>query len=353
MHLKNLNCFDFKNLKRAEILPDKEMNVICGENAQGKTNIIEAIWLFTGAKSFKGTKDSSFINFDSQKAKTEIKFNAFGVDYDAKIEFGDKKNAFLNGKALKSTSNLAGKFNAVIFAPDDLGLVKEGPQIRRRFLDTAIGQLYPNYIEILKSYMRAVTQRNKIIKDYKYDTSLSVMLDIFEDEIALMGEKIIKYRKNYLSVIDEFVPNIYEELSNGKEKFMSVYVANSCDIIREKLREARKEDMYTGVTSVGPHRDDIEFTVNGISARFFGSQGQQRSIALALKLAQAEVTKSKINEYPIILLDDVMSELDENRQNFVLNHIKGKQSFITCCDPKSVERLKNGRIIRVQNGEVL
>lgn len=353
MHLKSLSCSDFKNLKSVELFPDEEMNVICGENAQGKTNIIEAIWLFTGAKSFKGTKDASFINFDCKKAKNEIKFNAFGVEYDAKIEFSEKKTAFLNGKPLKSTSNLAGKFSAVIFAPDDLNLVKSGPQIRRRFLDTAIGQLYPNYIEILKSYMRAVTQRNKIIKDYKYDTSLSVMLDIFEDEIALMGEKIIKYRKNYISVIDEFVPNIYEELSCGREKFMSVYVANSCDIIREKLRESRKEDMFTGVTSVGPHRDDIKFTINDIDARNFGSQGQQRSIALALKLAQAEVTKSKCNEYPVILLDDVMSELDETRQNFVLNHIKGKQSFITCCDPKSVERLQFGKIIRVKGGEVL
>lgn len=352
MHLNRLSCIDFKNLQNAEIFPEAEMNVICGENAQGKTNLIEAIWLFTGAKSFKGTKDSSFINFNKKSAKTQIDFTAFGVKYDAEIKFGDKKTAFLNGKALKSTSNLAGKFSAVIFAPDDLGLVKEGPQIRRRFLDTAIGQLYPNYIEILKSYMRAVTQRNRIIKDYKYDTSLSVMLDIFEDEIALMGEKIIKYRKNYLEIIDEFVPSIYEELSNGREKFMSVYVANSCDIIREKLRQSRKEDMFTGVTSVGPHRDDIKFTINNIDARNFGSQGQQRSVALALKLAQAEVTKSKCNEYPVILLDDVMSELDETRQNFVLNHIKGKQSFITCCDPKSVERLNVGKIITVKNGEV-
>ena len=150
MHLNRLSCLNFKNLKEIEIFPDREMNVICGENAQGKTNIIEAIWLFSGAKSFKGTKDTSFINFDAKKAKNEINFTAFGVEYDAKIEFSDKKAAFLNGKQLKATSNLAGKFCAVIFAPDDLGLVKDGPQIRRRFLDTAIGQIYPNYIEILK-----------------------------------------------------------------------------------------------------------------------------------------------------------------------------------------------------------
>ena len=353
MHLEKIVCCDFKNLKNTEIIPDREMNVICGENAQGKTNIIEAIWLFTGAKSFRGTKESSFINFAADKAKTEIEFTAFGVKYDAKLEFADKKTAFLNGKQLKTPAKLAGQFTAVIFAPDDLGLVKEGPQIRRRFLDTAIGQLYPNYIEILKSYMRAVTQRNKIIKEYRYDTSLSIVLDVFEDEIALSGEKIIKYRKNYLNILDEFVPKIYEELSGGREKFMSVYVANTSDIIKERLKQARKEDMYTGVTSIGPHRDDIDFKINDISARTFGSQGQQRSVALALKLAQAEVTKEKTNEYPIILLDDVMSELDVTRQNFVLNHIKGKQSFITCCDPSNVERLKNGKIIRVENGEVL
>ncbi|MBP3705730.1 MAG: DNA replication/repair protein RecF [Clostridia bacterium] len=352
MQVNRLFCSAFRNLKKTEIIPDEEMNVICGENAQGKTNILEALWLFTGAKSFRATKENSFIKFGQQKAIIELDFKAFGISSNIRQEFSEKRSVYLNGKQLPSPSKLAGNFGAVIFSPDDLAIVKDGPNIRRKFLDTAIGQLYPNYIEILRSYMRAVTQRNKIIKDYKYDTSLSIMLDVFEKEISNCAEKIIKYRKNYLENLDVFVSKIYEELSCGKEEFMSVYVANTCDIIRQRLHDSRKEDMYTGVTSVGPHRDDIDFKINGISARSFGSQGQQRSVALSLKLAQAEVSKSKTGEYPIILLDDVMSELDVMRQNFILNHIKGKQSFITCCDPNSVERLKKGKIINVKTGEV-
>lgn len=354
MQVKNIKLNNFRNISSIEINAESGMNVICGENAQGKTNIIEAIWLFTGAKSFRGTKDSSFIKFGEKSAKTSIDFISGGVENNAQMKFSEKRTAILNEKTLNNPSRLAGNFNAIVFSPSDLSLVESGPEKRRRFLDTSIGQIYPNYIEILRSYSRAVMQRNHIIKDYRYDGSLSVMLDVFEREIAESGEKIIKYRKNFLETINKFVPSIYSGISGGREEIKSVYVANQDGILLEqKLREARKSDMYSGVTSIGPHRDDIEFKINGISARSYGSQGQKRSVALSLKLAGAEVIKEITGEYPVCLLDDVMSELDVTRQNYILNHIRNWQSFITCCDPSNVERLRDGKIIQIKDGAVI
>ena len=354
MKVLKLTCKNFRNIEQTSLEPCEEMNVICGENAQGKTNILESIWLFTGAKSFRGSKDSEFIKLGCEKSFCELQFFAEGVEKEATIEISDKRHASLNQTKLKSASLLAGNFNAIIFSPLDLKLVAEGPSVRRKFLDTALCQLYPAYIGILKNYTRAVAQRNKIIKDYKYDSTLGVMLDVFENEIAENGKKLINLRKRYITVINEFLPNIYSGLSGGKESLETSYI---CSCEGEKLQETlfnqRKEDMFSGITSVGPHRDDIEFKINGILARSYGSQGQKRSVALSLKLAEAEVLKKKTGECPIFLLDDVMSELDPSRQDFILNHIKGMQTFLTCCDPSNIKNLKAGKIFNVKEGRVI
>lgn len=353
MKVNKLYLKNFRNIEELEIFPSDEINVICGENAQGKTNIIEALWLFSGAKSFRGSKDFELIKKGENEAKISAEFSFLGVQNNVEIKINDQKKAFLNDKPLSSVSKLAGNFNAIIFSPVDLELVKEGPQIRRKFLDLGIGQIYPNYIEILKSYKRAVMQRNTIIKDLKYDKTVEVMLDVFEKEIAVCGEKIIKYRKNYIENLKNYLPEIYFGLSGGKEKISAVYVAESEANIEEKLKLSRNEDMYTGVTSVGPHRDNIKFLINGDDSRSFGSQGQQRSVSISLKLSQAEVAKEITGEQPICLLDDVMSELDVTRQNYILNHIKGRQAFITCCDPSNTARLKEGKIFEIKDGKVL
>lgn len=353
MIVLNLECKNFRNLENISISPCDSMNVICGENAQGKTNIIEAIWLFTGAKSFRTSKDNNFIKFNFLKASNNLLFKSEGIEKNARIEIENKRTAFLNDKKLKSASELAGNFKAIVFAPNHLSIVSEGPAVRRKFLDIAIGQLYPSYIGILKNYMRAVTQRNKIIKDYKYDSTLSIMLDVYENEIVLNGQKIISYRKRYIEVINEFLPKVYNGISAGKEVLETEYICSCNYDLAESLKNSRKEDMYSGVTSIGPHRDDLEFKINGISARNFASQGQKRSIALALKLAEAEVIEKNTGECPVILLDDVMSELDPNRQDFILNHIKGMQSFLTCCDDSNVKNLKAGKKFIIKNGMVL
>ena len=353
MKVKNLKLENFRNISNLNLEFDEEINIICGENAQGKTNIIEALWLFSGAKSFRNSKDQEIIKFGENVAKISAQFDMLGVQNDVSIKINDKKIAYLNEKKLSNTSNLAGKYNAVVFSPTDLNLVTDGPEKRRRFLDIAIGQLYPNYIEILRNYSRAIMQRNKIIKDYRYDKTISIMLDVFETEIVDMGNKIINYRKNYIEVLNKYVSDIYNGISSGKEQIEIFYISKNDTLNIENIKNSREKDMFTSTTSIGPHRDDIIFKINGIDARSFGSQGQKRSVALSLKLAGAEVIKEVCGEYPICLLDDVMSELDENRQNYILNHIRNWQSFITCCDTSNIKNLKNGKVIKIKGGEVI
>ena len=353
MKVKNLKLENFRNISNLNLEFDEEINIICGENAQGKTNIIEALWLFSGAKSFRNSKDQELIKFGENVAKISAQFDMLGVQNDVSIKINDKKIAYLNEKKLSNTSNLAGKYNAVVFSPTDLNLVTDGPEKRRRFLDIAIGQLYPNYIEILRNYSRAIMQRNKIIKDYRYDKTISIMLDVFETEIVDMGNKIINYRKNYIEVLNKYVSDIYNGISSGKEQIEIFYISKNDTLNIENIKNSREKDMFTSTTSIGPHRDDIIFKINGIDARSFGSQGQKRSVALSLKLAGAEVRKEVCGEYPICLLDDVMSELDENRQNYILNHIRNWQSFITCCDTSNIKNLKNGKVIKIKGGEVI
>ena len=354
MKIVNLNLSNFRNIENIKIFPCEEMNIICGENAQGKTNLLESIWLFTGAKSFRNSKDSDFLKFGCLKTVCDISFFSKGIENSASLEIADHKIAFLNQKKLKTASELAGNFNAIVFSPNDLSLIKDGPAARRKFLNIAIGQIYPSYINLLKHYIRAVTHRNKIIKDYRYDSSLSIMLDIFEEEIVLNGQKIINLRKKYIEKLNNFLPSIYDGLSKGKEILTTEYI--SCcknENFAEKLKNSRKEDILSGITSVGPHRDDIDFKINNILVRNFGSQGQKRSVALAVKLSEAEVINNLCGEYPVFLLDDVMSELDPERQNYILNHIKGLQSFLTCCDPSNIKKLQEGKIFIIKNGSVI
>ncbi len=354
MRINSLKISNFRNIESMEFSPCEGMNLIYGENAQGKTNIIEAIWLFTGAKSFRGAKDEEFKKFGRDKAILELEFMGENIEKCAKIEIEDRKKAFLNEKLLKSATHLAGSFNAIVFSPSDLRLLSDGPKVRRKFLDTAICQLYPTYIEILRGYTKAVTQRNKILKDFKINSSVLPMLDAFEMEIASLGERIIKYRLRYIEILKEIIPQIYSGLSSGKEALETEYIASFKEgNLREKLKEARKEDMFSFKTSVGPHRDDLEFKINGISAKNFGSQGQKRSVALTLKLAEARILEKNTGEYPICLLDDIMSELDPARQNFILNHIKGMQTFLSCCDPQSVQNLKAGKMFKISKGEIV
>lgn len=357
MTVTQLDIENFRNIEKINIKPCENVNVIYGENAQGKTNLIESIWMFTGCRSFRSVKDKELIRFGQSEAKLFVSYNAFNREMDAGITIGEKKKMTVCGVPLPSASKGIGEFLAVVFSPSHLSLIKQGPAERRKFLDIAISQLKPNYALLLTEYNRAVTQRNTILRDMAYHSQLEDLLDVWEDRMAYYAGRIALYRLRYIARLREETDEIFDGLSSGKEKFEINYVQGTeenftdKEIFVKKLRESRKEDVKAGFSSFGVHRDDLEIKINGLSVRRFGSQGQQRSCALALKLGEAGVVKKITGEQPVALLDDVMSELDFSRQDYILNRIKDWQVFITCCDKNTVFNLKQGKSFRIENGK--
>ena len=363
MTVNSVKIKNFRNITDLSLTADNGVNVIYGENAQGKTNILEAVWLFTGCKSFRGAKDNEMIKFNSDFAKINLEFSDNLREKKSEIIIADKKKtASLNGVSLRSSAELIGSFYAVIFSPVHLSLIKDGPSARRKFLDTALCQLKPSYAENLAGYKRALLQRNALLKDLHLNSGLYDMLDTWDDQLARYSAFVIKERLQYIALLSEYSKAIYAGISENKEGFSVSYSKNINkdlpvkDIYLseiENLKNARKEDIFSKTTTVGPHRDDLEILINNVSARSFGSQGQQRSCALALKLGESEIIKKVTGETPVALLDDVMSELDEKRQDYVLNHINDRQVFLTCCDPSQVLRLCGGKSFLIKDGEII
>lgn len=363
MTVNSVKIKNFRNIADLSFTADNGVNVIYGENAQGKTNILESIWLFTGCKSFRGAKDNELIKFGEDFAKINLEFSDNSREKKSEIIIADKKkNASLNGISLRSTAELIGSFYAVIFSPVHLSLIKDGPSARRKFLDTALCQLKPSYAEHLAGYKRALVQRNALLKDLHLNSELYDMLDTWDDQLARYSACVIKERLQYIYLLSEYCKSIYSGISENKESFSVFYSKKINKDISvkdiylseiENLKNSRKEDIFTKTTTVGPHRDDLEILINNVSARSFGSQGQQRSCALALKLGESEIIKKITGETPVALLDDVMSELDEKRQDYVLNHINDRQVFLTCCDPSQVLRLCGGKAFLVKEGEII
>lgn len=363
MTVNSVKIKNFRNIADLSFTADNGVNVIYGENAQGKTNILESIWLFTGCKSFRGAKDNELIKFGEDFAKINLDFCDNSREKKSEITIADKKkNASLNGVSLRSTAELIGSFYAVIFSPVHLSLIKDGPSARRKFLDTALCQLKPSYAEHLAGYKRALVQRNALLKDLHLNSELYDMLDTWDDQLARYSALVIKERLQYVDLLSDYSKSIYSGISENKESFSVFYSKNICKDISvkdiylseiENLKNSRKEDILSKTSTVGPHRDDLEILINNVSARSFGSQGQQRSCALALKLGESEIIKKVTGETPVALLDDVMSELDEKRQDYVLNHINDRQVFLTCCDPSQVLRLCGGKSFLIKGGEII
>ncbi len=364
MTVNSVKIKNFRNIADLSFAADKGVNVIYGENAQGKTNILESIWLFTGCKSFRGAKDNELIKFGEDFAKINLEFSDNIREKKSEIIIADKKKtSSLNGVSFRSTAELIGSFYAVIFSPVHLSLIKDGPSARRKFLDTALCQLRPSYAEHLAGYKRALIQRNALLKDLRLNSQLYDMLDTWDDQLARYSACVIKERLQYIDLLSDYSKNIYSGISENKENFSVFYSKNELnkdlpvkDIYLseiENLKNSRKEDIFSKTTTVGPHRDDLEILINNVSARSFGSQGQQRSCALALKLGESEIIKKITGETPVALLDDVMSELDEKRQDYVLNHINDRQVFLTCCDPSQVLRLCGGKSFLIKGGEII
>lgn len=355
MTVTSLKATGFRNLKHVALTPCDGMNVLYGDNAHGKTNLLEAIWLMTGGKSFRGTKDADLVMFGCDRAIVEAGFTANGREQTACVEIETRRKATLNGIKQPAANRLTGHFCAVIFSPDHLSLIKDGPEGRRRFIDAACCQLRPLYMKVLSDYTRVLTQRNKLIKAVKNGEQRfdDVLFDAFDERLAQSGAGVRRFRKEYIDALSPAACELYDQLAKGREALMLAYDEQADqEALLTQLKTARAVDLKAGFTTAGPHRDDITVDIAGTSARLFGSQGQQRSAVLALKLAEAALLAKGYGEKPVILLDDVMSELDRSRQEYILNRIEGFQVFITCCEPSAVSGLIGGRVFRVEHGEV-
>ncbi len=335
MYISSILLENFRNYKDQEIKLNNNINVIYGNNAQGKTNILEAIFLCAYGKSFRAKKDADLIKFDETLAKVEISYKKSDREGKIKGEIGEKKTFFINGVKQSKISDILGKINVVIFTPDDIDIIKESPQRRRKFLDMLISSLKPNYIHLLNTYNKTLEQRNNYLRQIKYENKPANMLDIWDEQLAEYSYKIFEYRKYFIEKISEKI-NVFHNLitKSGKEDIKIKYISNSKDekSFLENLRKTRDIDIKRGYTAIGIHRDDFMIYINDRPVSIFGSQGQQRTAILTLKLCELDIVKEEINDTPILLLDDFMSELDEVRRKSFLENIKGSQVIITCTD---------------------
>ncbi len=354
MWIKKIKINNFRNYKKEEINLEKNINIFYGQNAQGKTNIIESIFLCSLGKSFRAKKDNEMIKLNEENAIVEVEYEKSDRDGKIKIEIGNKKNIYLNGIKIKKLSELLGNLNIVIFTPDDINILKGGPQNRRRFLDIMISQLRPNYMHILSLYLKTIEQRNKYLRQTKEEHKDENLLEIWDEKLAEYALKIYEYRKEFIEKIIKKINIIHNNITNGEEQIELEYITE-CDS-KEKylklLKERRKLDIIKGFTTKGVHRDDFMIYINKKDIRIFGSQGQNRTAMLSLKLAELQVIYDEIGEYPILLLDDFMSELDRTRRKNFLENIKGTQVIITGTEKLDIENLDYLEY-NVSNGKVL
>ncbi|MBQ7972424.1 MAG: DNA replication/repair protein RecF [Lachnospiraceae bacterium] len=333
MYIKSLELENYRNYKSLKLSFDKGTTILYGDNAQGKTNILEAIYVSATTKSHKGSKDREIINFESEEGHIKTIFEKDALDYriDMHLRKSKSKGIAVNCEKLKKAAELMGLLNVVFFSPEDLNIIKDGPSYRRRFVDMELCQLDQFYIYNLSNYNKIIEQRNKLLKDIYFNPSLRETLTIWDTQLESYGSKIIERREQFTEQLNDIMREIHFKLSGNLEEIKIVYEPNvKFDKIGEALHREQERDIRSKMTSVGPHRDDFAFYVNGIDIRKYGSQGQQRTAALSLKLAEIELIKKITKDVPVLLLDDVLSELDSNRQNYLLNCIGDIQTIITC-----------------------
>ena len=357
MIIKSLELENFRNYDSLEMSFDSGVNILYGDNAQGKTNVLEAIYVSAMTKSHKGAKDREIINFDKEEA--HIRTYLFKEDLEYKVDMhlrnNKSKGIAINGQKIKKAAELVGLLNVVFFSPEDLSIIKSGPAERRRFIDMELCQLDKFYLYNLNKYNKIVNQRNKLLKDFYNNSDLYETIVIWDSQLLSYGKQIIERRSQFISQLNEIIFDIHKKLSGDKEELVIVYEPEvEADQFEKKLEANRDRDIRLKMTSVGPHRDDFSFFINGIDIRKYGSQGQQRTAALSLKLAEIEIVKRVVKDNPVLLLDDVLSELDSSRQNHLLNSIGDIQTIITCTglDDFINNRFEINKIFKVTNGIV-
>ena len=358
MIVKSLKLKNFRNYDLLSLEFDEATNIFYGDNAQGKTNILESIYLTGTTKSHRGTKDRDMIQFGKEEAHIETVVEKKGVPF--KIDIHLKKNSpkgiAINKIPIKRASELFGIINIVFFSPEDLNIIKNGPAERRRFIDIELSQLDKVYLSDLSNYNRIVNQRNKLLKDMYDQKDLLDTLDIWDMQLVNYGNRVIERRKKFIDQMNQIIGEVHSKLTGGRECLQIFYEPG----MREESFEAalmknRERDIRMKSTSVGPHRDDICFMCGDLDIRKFGSQGQQRTAALSLKLSEIELVRRVTKDTPILLLDDVLSELDKHRQNYLLDSIRDVQTLITCTglDDFVNHRFSINKILRVEQGHVV
>ncbi len=375
MIIKSLELADFRNYENLKIDFSSGTNILYGDNAQGKTNILEAIFISATTKSHKGSKDKEIIMFGKEEAHVRTILERDNAEYrvDMHLRKSKSKGIAIDGQKIKRASDLIGKLNVVFFSPEDLSIIKNGPSERRRFMDMELCQLDQIYLNSLSKYNKLVVERNKVLKDLFEHPENSVLLDVQDKQLCEYGSVIIKTREKFIKDLNEIIRPIHEKLTGGKEILSIYYEPNvNFDEFEKKLRYARQKDTYAKQTTVGPHKDDFSFIVQkkvindsddgstseslseGIDIRKYGSQGQQRTASLSLKLSEIEIVKKAKKENPVLLLDDVLSELDSNRQNYLLNTIGDIQTIITCTglDEFVNNRFEIDKLFKVTEGTI-
>lgn len=363
MIIKSLELENFRNYDSLSMSFDSGTNILYGDNAQGKTNILEAIYLSATTKSHKGSKDKDIVNFHADEAhiRTYVVKDGLENRVDMHLRKSKSKGIAINGQKIKKAADLLGLLNVVFFSPEDLSIIKNGPAERRRFVDMELCQLDSFYLYNLNNYNKIVNQRNKLLKDLYFQPGLKETLSIWDSQLVSYGSKIIERRISFVKQLNEIIYDIHKKLSGGKEELEIVYEPDvSMEDYESRLTLSQERDIKLKMTSTGPHRDDFSFMVRkmdsseAVDIRKFGSQGQQRTAALSLKLSEIELVKKLTKDTPLLLLDDVLSELDSNRQNYLLNSIGGIQTIITCTGLEEFvnNRFEINRIFKVSNATV-
>ena len=333
MYIESVQLKNFRNYDSLELDLAQGTNIFYGNNAQGKTNILEALYLCGTTKSHKGSRDKDMIQFgkDESHIRMMVKRDELSYRIDMHLKKNKAKGVAINGLPIRKASELFGVVNLVFFSPEDLNIIKNGPGERRRFLDLELCQLDKIYLTNLASYNHIVNQRNKLLKDICVQPSMKETLDIWDMQMAEYGQKIIDKRSEFIQELNETVRKIHANLTGGLEELEIVYEPDcTAGKLESVIHANREKDMRMRLTSEGPHRDDMCVMANGVDIRKYGSQGQQRTAALSLKLSEIYIVKRKIKDTPILLLDDVLSELDSSRQNYLLDSIRDIQTLITC-----------------------
>lgn len=333
MIVRSLKIENYRNYDALNLEFHPGTNIFYGDNAQGKTNALEAIYVCATSRSHRGTKDREIIQFDKEEAHIRMIVEKKGVPYriDMHLKKGRSKGVAVNGVPIRRVTELFGILNVIFFSPEDLSIIKESPAERRRFMDMELCQLDPIYTSDLTNYNKVVTQRNRLLKDIYDQPELMDTLSVWDEQMIRYGENVIRRREEFIRELNDIIVEVHRNLTGGREEIKVTYQPNvRADQMAVEMRKGQRRDLAAKVSLTGPHRDDIQFDIQGVDVRHFGSQGQQRTAALSLKLAEIELVKRRTGDRPVLLLDDVLSELDTNRQIHLLKSIEEIQTMITC-----------------------